>query len=373
MPDAIPPVSVFRLRFIDMARAVAILLMLEGHFVDVTLAPEWRVPGHFIHDSWMHVRGMAAPMFFTVTGVVFAYLLSGAREPGFFKVHRVRRGIVRAVELFVWGYLLQVDLRLLPRMLHGEWDPWFQAFHVLQCIGFGLLVMIGMFGLLRKAGPRVLAASYIAIGFTMFLLAVILANTPGPLPHNAPAWLQNPLKGINSLFPLAPWLGFTLYGAAIGVLVRMRSEARDRGMSPLPFLAIGILLKSYGWTMDRWLGGRMLDMLGYAFQPRVVPDAFHGRIGEILLVLGALVWLEKHFRPGAHWFQTIGRNTFPVYVSHAILLYGAIFGIGLNDWLEKSLNPWQAALGAVLFCGFFALYAQWMEPLALRWKAWRRL
>lgn len=227
MPDAAPPVSVFRLRFIDMARAVAILLMLEGHFVDVTLAPQWRVPGHFIYDNWLYVRGLAAPMFFTVTGVIFAYLLTGAREPGFLKVRRVRRGLLRAAELFFWGYLLQVDLRRLPRLLHGEWDSWLQAFHVLQCIAVGLLVMIAMFGLLRKAGPRALAASYIATGFVLFLLAVILANTAGPLPHGAPEWLQNPLKGPNSSFPLAPWLGFTLYGAAIGVLVRLRSAARD--------------------------------------------------------------------------------------------------------------------------------------------------
>lgn len=371
MPDATPPVSVFRLRFIDMARAVAILLMLEGHFVDVTLAPEWRTPGHPAYDYWLYVRGLAAPMFFTVTGVIFAYLLSGVREPGFLKVRRVRRGLQRAAELFFWGYLLQVDLGQLPQLLRGEWDSWFQAFHVLQCIAVGLLVIIAMFGLLRKAGPRVLAASYIAIGFALFLLAVILANTAGPLPHNAPAWLQNPLKGTSSPFPLAPWLGFTLYGAAIGVLVRLHSEARDGGMSPLPFLAIGLLLKTGGWAMDRWLGEKLLDALGNATRPRVLFDAFHGRIGEILLVLGALVWIEKHCRPGAPWFQAIGRNTFPIYVSHVIILYGGIFGLGLNDWLEKSLNPWQAALGAVIFCGFFAVCAQGVEPLALRWKDWR--
>ncbi len=46
MPASSVPISAFRLRFIDMARAVAILVMLEGHFVDVTLAREWLVAGH---------------------------------------------------------------------------------------------------------------------------------------------------------------------------------------------------------------------------------------------------------------------------------------------------------------------------------------
>lgn len=371
MPDAAPPVSVFRLRFIDMARAMAILLMLEGHFVDVTLAAKWRVPGNIIYDFWLYVRGLAAPMFFTVTGVIFAYLLSGVREPVFLEARRVRRGLLRALELFIWGYVLQVDLRLLPLLLRGELDAWFQAFHVLQCIATGLLVMIAIFGLLRRAGPRVIAAAHVIAGFLLFLLSVILANAHGPLPHDAPAWLQNPLKGPNAPFPLAPWMGFALYGAAIGILARRHAEKNAGSMSVLPFLGIGLLLKSGGWAMDRWLGGMLLEMLDNTVRPRVLPDAFHGRIGEILLVLGALVWIEKHCRPGAPWFQTIGRNTFPIYVSHVIILYGGIFGIGLNDWLENSLNPWQAALGAVLFCGFFAVCAQWVEPLALRWKAWR--
>jgi len=370
MPDAPPPTSVSRLRFIDMARAVAILLMLEGHFVDVTLAAEWRMPGNIIYDHWLHVRGMAAPMFFTVTGVIFAYLLSGATEPGFLKVHRVRRGIVRAIELFFWGYFLQVDLRLLPRILHGEWDPWFQAFHVLQCIAVGLLVLIGLFGLLRKAGLWALAASYLITGFVMFLLGVILANTDGPMPHNMPAWLQNPFKGACSPFPLVPWLGFTLYGGVIGTWIRLCSKPQT-GVSPLPFLAVGMALKAYGWALDRWLGKQLLDILNDHSPSRVMPDGFHGRIGEILLVMATLIAIERYLRPSKQWFEIIGRNTFPIYVCHAIVLYGAIFGMGLNDSLEKSLNPWQAVLGASVFCGFFALGAQYVEPLTLRWKTYR--
>jgi uncharacterized membrane protein len=368
MPDAAAPVTAFRLRFIDMARAVAVLLMLEGHFVDVTLAAQWRTPGHPAYEWWLYLRGMAAPMFFTVTGVIFAYLLSGVREPDFLKAKRVRRGLLRALELFIWGYVLQVDLRLLPEeLLQGKLDAWFKAFHVLQCIATGLLTIIAMFALLRRAGPRVLAACYIAAGFSLFMLSVFFANTLGPQPQGAPEWLQNPLKGPNAPFPLAPWMGFTLYGAAIGAWVRYHSEKRAGSMSALPFLAVGMLLKSWGWALDRWLGNILLDALG-TVPPRILPAAFHGRIGEILLVLGALVLFEKLHKPGLPWFQTIGRNTFPIYVGHVIILYGGIFGIGLNDWLEKSLNPWQAALGAFLFCGFSGLCAQCIEPLALRWK-----
>ena len=365
------PVSVFRLRFIDMARAVAILLMLEGHFIDVTMALEWRAPGHPLYEVWLRLRGIAAPMFFTVTGLIFAYLLSGSQEPGFLRVKRVRRGLVRAAELIFWGYLLQVNLRHLPKMLQGAEDAWLPSFHVLQCIAVGLLILIIVFGIVRKAGPWALAGCYFALGMADFLIAVVLANQSGPLPIDASVWLQNPIKAAGSTFPLAPWLGFTFYGAAIGVLLRGQGLIRQRPVPALPFLAIGVFLALAGWQVDRFIGAKLLDMMGHPESPRVLFAAFHGRIGEILLVLALLIGIENYFHPSAGWLQTIGRNTFPIYVGHVIILYGGIFGIGLDRWLQHSLNPWQAGIGAVIFCAFFGFCAQWVEPLMLFGREWR--
>lgn len=371
MPASSVPISAFRLRFIDMARAVAILLMLEGHFVDVTLAREWRVAGHPAYEIWNYVRGMTAPMFFTVTGLIFAYLLSGAQEPGFWQVKRVRRGLLRAAELMIWGYLLQLNLRKLPAVCRGEWDPWLQAFHVLQCIALGLLAMMVIFGLFRRAGPWALAAAYVAAAWLIFLLAMLLANATGWLPTQAPEWLQNSIKGPRSNFPVAPWLGFTFYGAALGVLVRHRAGMGEGGVSALGFLGIGAVLRMIGWALDPFLGKLVLALTGWTAPPVALPWMLHARVGEILILLGVLVWIENRFRPGASWFQTIGRNTFPIYVAHVVVLYGGIFGIGLDMWLEDSLNPWQAALGALVFCGFFGYCAQWVDPLALRWRVAR--
>jgi hypothetical protein len=370
MQATIAPVSAIRLRFIDMARAVAILLMLEGHFIDVALDVKWRLPGNPLFEVWLHLRGMAAPMFFTVTGLIFSYLLSGAPEPGFLAVKRVRRGLLRAAELMFWGYLLQVNLRQLPDLLRGGHDSWLPAFHVLQCIAVGLLALILVFGLVRRAGPWTLAGAYLALGLTAFLLAMALANQAGPLPADAPVWLQNPIKAAGSTFPLAPWLGFTFYGAAIGVLLRWHGagQQQPQQVKASPFLASGLFLAVFGWPIDRFMGARLLDLMGHPEAPRVLLDSFHGRIGEILLVLGFLVWIENRFRPSAGWLQTIGRNTFPIYVSHAVILYGGIFGVGLNGWFHHALNPWQAAIGAVVFCAFFGFCAQWVEPLELRWR-----
>ncbi|MCB1133690.1 MAG: DUF1624 domain-containing protein [Verrucomicrobiae bacterium] len=360
----VPPAPVQRLRYIDMARAVAILLMLEGHFVDVTLAPEWRIPGNAVYDIWLHCRGLAAVAFFTVTGLIFSFLMSGAAVAGgsFFQQRRVRRGLKRVLELLFWGYLIQVNLREIPKMLAGNWPSWMGAFHVLQCIAVGLLVIISAFGLTWRSRAWVRMIVFFVLGMGFFLFAQWLANQAGHVPANAPAWLQNAFKGRWVNFPVAPWLGFTCYGAALGAWVRQLRDD-DRGNGAYVLLIAGFVLSRAGWPLDDWLAAGFLDLLGIDSAERTLVAFFHGRFGETLLIIGALAWIEGRFRPQAKLLCTVGRNTFPIYVGHVILLYGGITGFGISRWLGDRLGPWSAAIGAILFCGLFFAFAQVVEPL----------
>jgi len=106
-----------RLYFIDIARSIAILLMLEGHFIDDTLVSVARDPTNVYYTFWLFIRGYTSPIFLTITGVVFTYLLLGDNEVTFSKNMRVRKGLKRGLELIFWGYLLE-----------------YYSFHVLQCI-----------------------------------------------------------------------------------------------------------------------------------------------------------------------------------------------------------------------------------------------
>jgi uncharacterized membrane protein len=231
--------------------------------------------------------------------------------------------------------------------------------------------MISLFAIGRRAPPFWQVVIHLAAGFLLFVVSILLANHPGYLPSGAPEWLQNPIKGPRSSFPLAPWLGFTLYGAAIGVMLRSQGTRALSTVTALILLGCGLLLRTVGWSFDAALGESLLELVGMTGAARELPHAFHGRIGEILVLLAVLMWIEIRYQPRVGWLLAIGRNTFPIYVSHVMVLYGGIFGIGLNDWLRDSLSPWQATIGAIGFCGFFALAAQFVEPLTLRWRAWR--
>ena len=65
----------FRLDFIDVIRAFAICMMLQGHFVNGLIADRYRDENNFIYWFWHYCTGITAPVFFTVSGFIFTFLL----------------------------------------------------------------------------------------------------------------------------------------------------------------------------------------------------------------------------------------------------------------------------------------------------------
>jgi len=358
------PKSGARLKFIDLARSIAILLMLEGHFVEMTLLEAYRDPDNPIYYIWNYIRGLAAPMFFTVTGLVFVYLLTGQTGPKFFQQIRVQKGLRRVLELLFWGYLLQINLRNFPSHLTGNPDPWLTAFHVLQCIGIGLLTLISIAGLQRIIKPVPLPVWYISAALGLLLFYGYLGTLPRGkfVPENAPSFFQNAIIGPRSVFPIAPWMIFTLYGGAFGALLRHFPEKIRLWWFPFAVIGGGLLLKFTGGTIDDWILQHFLGLIG---SPIEIPWTFHNwvhvRVGEIIAILGLLILIENRFSLGHSWFLKIGQNTFPIYILHVIILYNGIFGFGLASVFWKVLTPWQAAVGAVLFMGFFAVFASYLD------------
>jgi surface polysaccharide O-acyltransferase-like enzyme len=350
-----------RLKFIDLARSIAIMLMLEGHFVGLTLTQEARDPSNFIYVIWNTIRGFTAPLFFTVAGMIFVFLLSGEKRTSFFKQLRVRKGLRRAAELLFWGYLLQMSLRSFSDYLGGEFGDWEFAFHVLQCIGVGLIALILIAALHRTIGKGSLVTFY-AIA-TMICLSgyVWLKSLPEGtwVPAGWPQIFQNALSGPRSVFPIAPWLAYTLLGGAMGAYVRSRNDepATLRSCAWFFILAAGIKLI--------WLCAVLIPMPEYASEGIAW---FTDRAFQVILFLGILRMIEIRYGIGVPWMLRIGQETFAIYIFHVIVLYGGLFGFGLNHYFKENLGPWQAAGGAALFISFFAAYA-----IALNiWKTLKR-
>ncbi len=350
MNETAPAIPRQRLKFIDLARSIAIMLMLEGHFVGLTLALEARDPSNLIYLIWNSIRGFTAPLFFTVAGMIFVFLLSGEKGTSFFKQVRVRKGFIRAAELLFWGYALQLSLRRFPDYLKGEFGDWIFAFHVLQCIGVGLIALILIAALHRAIGKGSLVTFYALATVICLAGYVWLKSLPEGtfVPEGWPQMFQNAISGPRSVFPIAPWLGFSLLGGAMGAYVRSRNDqpATLRSCAWFFILALGIKLI--------WLGAVLIPMPEHASEGIAW---FSERAFQVVLFLGILRMIEICYGIGVPWMLRIGQETFAIYIFHVIVLYSGLFGFGLNDYFKENLGPWQAAGGAALFIAFFATYA----------------
>lgn len=352
-----------RLQFIDMARSLAILLMLEGHFIGSVLKVSSRDPNHPVYATWNFVRGFTAPLFFTVAGMIFVYLLSAEEAGGYFKRRRVRRGLQRAAQLLFWGYALQLSLKRADEWLWTGANPWMSAFHVLQCIGVALLGLI-LLGWLARKTPWISLGAWCGIAMAGVLgYYTWLQQLPEGtfVPAGWPELVQNAVRGPNSVFPLAPWLAFALFGGTLGFLVRRFRHALGTPRSCLWFLAVAGFLKLV------WVPVAAAEQLGLPVAPEASSGLswFLGRAAEVVAFLGVLRWLELQRGLGPPWLLRIGSLTFEIYIGHVIVLYGGLFGYGLSTHWEESLGPWPAAVGAALFIAAFVLAA-----LAL--DHWRR-
>ena len=140
-----------RLYFIDFARSIAIIMMLEGHFTGAALANQYRDSSNWLYALWHNLHGLTSPLFFTTSGLIFVYLLTGAKpDLSYFENERVRKGFKRVLELLFWGYAIQLSFYTIGKDIYygSEWHlDWLYAFHVLQSIGIGIFLLLVLFGL----------------------------------------------------------------------------------------------------------------------------------------------------------------------------------------------------------------------------------
>ena len=121
-------------------------MMLQGHFIDTLLAIEYRDPDNIAYSTWLYFRGITAPVFFTISGLIFTYLLIKAKEKGTLSI-RIRKGLVRGLMLIGIGYALRIPIF---RWLTGKFGTYFMVIDVLQCIGLSLILIVSIYLLARK-------------------------------------------------------------------------------------------------------------------------------------------------------------------------------------------------------------------------------
>ena len=335
-----------RIIFIDLMRAFAVLMMVQGHTTDVFLSGAFRNPESSVFAVWNFMRGMTAPIFLFTAGNVFTYLFKLQDKP-FTANPRFKKGIKRFLLLVFLGYMLRyptakvIDFWDIPP---ERWNIFF-AVDVLQLIGFGILFLIGCIYLSEKYDWNIYLilslVSALFIGLNPVFANIHWINF---MPHPLAAYFSNEL---GSNFPLFPWVAYVLAGGILGNYLAKYPTVFKTSSFSLKLGVFGaalILIALLGNTFETWI-------FGQSYFWSVSPNLVFLRIGIVLILNAVVSLISIKMESIPRIIILIGRNTLLIYIVHLILLYGCAWSVGLDQFLGRTFNVWQT-IGAVIIMLF---------------------
>lgn len=382
-----------RLQFIDMARSFAILLMIEGHFTGAALGNQFRSDAYLPYNIWHNLHGLTSPLFFTVTGLVFVYLLCKEQNVAYLQSERVRKGFSRVRMLLFWGYFIQLDFYTLFRDLYYGFEnvangkgwifqfhfEWLQAFHVLQSIGVGIFLLLVIYGIRYLIGKGDMHWYYLAGGILIFIAYSQLKNhiqldearlagaanaKPDYWPSGFPAFIQNMFYGQYSDFSILRYSGYVLLGGMLGSIIRKYEAKTRENWFGLTFIVVGAILFGFAQGMLAQID-TFTESIGLVKHGVFELNATSFvRYGQVVFLLGILMLVDGNFKIKAPLFLKLGQNTLPIYVVHVIILYGGIFGFGLKpNVFDSNLSPYESIAISLMAMLSFTVMIKYIEPL----------
>lgn len=199
-----------RIREIDFARGIAVILMIVFHLT-YDLAEFYHMPINY-HSGPIYYTGKAAAISFILLAGISSTLSPGS--------------IYRGCKLILWGIVIWIVVSIAVPGSHI-------IFGILQFLGSCILLQ-HIFSLHRLKWPALLLASIVSI-YTGVIFSRV--NMPGNL--LAPLGLTNDNFFSVDYYPLFPWSGVFLLGMVLGKLAYAKPRSLigpGQNHDPISFL-----------------------------------------------------------------------------------------------------------------------------------------
>jgi len=349
------PTTDGRLRFLDLARGLAIVFMVFQHVQIIFAVSEGE--GSALGEAFLLLgTAPAAPVFMVAMGFLFG---SSSRTG-------VRSGVVRGLQLFALGYVLNLARFAVPLLVLGDahaidvfggtwWGAIFEI-DILQLAGLSLIVLGPVKRYVRD--PRLVLGLAAAVA----IVAPLLWGAGG---GNV---ALDPLSGVGEWvsFPLFPWLAYPLLGLALAGFAGRATSAsrlmRDWALAGVCATLAGVALLPFAPGP-----GGILDFGDYYRSGLPVQLLL---AGFVLLWLPLLWWLDRRlsWRIVPRYLTSLSRNITAVYLIQWVLIGWLAIGLGVFDQ-----PSWVAALLGVPILVASHLLALGYERPAAGWRRRRRV
>lgn len=345
-----------RIIFIDLMRAFAVLMMVQGHTIDAFLADEFRTSDSILYNLWVTVRGFTAPIFMISSGVAFSYLFFLNDKP-FHDNPRVFKGIQRFLILVLIGYLLRFPTHRVIEFSIVSFEQWMVFFQVdaLHLIGTGILLLIFFAYVSEKFKLNIFIVYSIAAFFFFSIWNITeQINWANYLPIPFAAWLYHKT---GSLFPIFPWAGYVISGGILGTYLAKNPA----------------IFKEKKFVIKLSLVGALFLVL--AFVTSIIQNKFFGykffitdnyfviflRLGVVILLNSIMAAISLFMKDIPEIIKQVGRYTLIIYAVHVIILYGSAWIPGFYMFWPKSLSLKGSILAAILLILLMILMVHLLE------------
>jgi uncharacterized membrane protein len=316
---------VTRRGYLDWARGLAVLVMIQAHVLDSWTRFDAR--GTWQYAWAMIVAGFAAPMFLFFAGVSVA-LSAGS------KLRRLgdsRAAAAAVMKRGAWIFFLAFLFRLQAWVLGWGAPRTLLKVDILNVMGPSIAAAGALWGSMRTSRQRL--AAFAASAAAISIVAPIVHNTRAfdGLPDALEAYVR-PLGGL-STFSFFPWAGFVFAGAVVGLLLDgARTPERESRLNA--WLAIaGVTLGAAAYA-----GSFLPTPYVHSEFWGSSPAFFALRVGILTAIVPlAYVWERVVVRQSWSPMEQLGRSSLFIYWIHVEIVYGL-----LTLRIHKTLSHPQA-------------------------------
>lgn len=343
-----PVIRKTRVIFIDLIRAFAVFMMVQGHTIDALLGNEYRNDSYPLFTIWNFFRGLNAPIFIFTSGAAFTYLFLQKNLP-FNENPRVKKGIKRFFLLMILGYIIHIPTVFPSEFKSISEAQWLTFYKVdaLQIIALGILTIIIILFIIEKLK---LNPYYTFLFLTLFVTFIshwtlkINWNDYLPLPLALYFYFgpDNPY-GVYTLFPVFPWLAYMFSGAFLGVFLAKHPKVYKTKWFGIKTVLYGLLLIGVSFV-SIMIENNIKGYNTFWQNPFLVIN----RMGIVLLFSGIITLLTLRIDKIPRIVVLAGQNTLLIYIVHLMLVYGSPINLGLAYLFYHKLGPIESIFFAIV-------------------------
>jgi len=363
--------SSHRRAYIDWARGIAVLLMIEAHTTDAwTRAADKK---SMLYRDANILGGFAAPLFLWLAGLAVVLAATRTAERTGSRATAVEAIVRRGLIIFILAFLFRIQAFLVSP---GNHIVTIFRVDILNVMGPAIVATGLAWSIASSAAGRVAVLSAIAVAVSMSTPIVRASPLVDRLPVGF-QWYVRP-AGELTVFTMWPWAGFVFAGGAVGALLATaRDDRAERRVNAAMAVAGGALI-----LLGFYAAARPSIYAAASFWTSS-PTWFAIRVGILMLLLSWLYGLaqlvgqpepattpppNRLFRALAtSWrapLERLGCHSLFIYWIHVELVYG------YSSWLWRHRLPiWGTAIAFVLFSALMYRAIGWRDRFVDFWRA----